>query len=539
MNSLHTKFTPKRTLLGLMFGTIIFATAAYDYSNRTRIQDILLSSIYSSNVLVQSNNYQLLAINLQSLKDFNPFVESLAIYVSGKRRTGSGESPKEIVLTEHLAPDSVKISLSGFFTYKAYYVFKATENLLYGSFLEPNRFAVLILMYLMIMLVFAIIYWINAFLDLDRIQAQALKYALSLSGRTLHGLKTHIIHANELYQILTEGRFSLTGEQKVIISDYDLSRIEMDGHMSIIRLENFKESRETLDIEEQLSRLVQIYRRPGIDLEIRCNHQTALRLDRDIFIATAGNVIKNAFDYANRRVWITTEAFADSIRITVANTGKKISKEQLYQLSKGSFNEVHGSGLGLHICRAWLAKLGGTLEMDSNAGATVVEMVFPLAKPSTPLSIQATSNPQAHHNTHAPEPKESNLCSNARAKLSVAIIDDVASFRITLANKLKTFGAHCETFDSLSNFLDQVEKDPSIFSAVIVDRHLRGENAVRDRFPDSCKYLGFKGLVILYSCDPSDPENKNAKHGFDLLLPKDGDIDWEWVMQKIKKNKHI
>ncbi len=106
---------------------------------------------------------------------------------------------------------------------------------------------------------------------------------------------------------------------------------------------------------------------------------------------------------------------------------------------------------------------------------------------------------------------------------------------MTLANKIKTFSASCETFDSLSTFLDQIEKDPTAFHAVIVDRHLRGENAVRDRFVDTCKYLGFNGLVVLYSCDPSDPQNKNAKHGFDLLLPKDQDVDWEWVIREMRK----
>jgi signal transduction histidine kinase len=546
MSSVHAKFTPKRTLLGLMLGSLFFATIAYDYSSRTRIRDILLSSIYSSNVLVQSNNFQLLAINLQSLKNFNPFVESLGIYVSGERRTGSGESPKEIRLTEPLMPDFVKISLSGFFTYKAYYSFSNTQNLLYGSFAEPNRIWVLMLIYLIIILFFAMIYWITVFLDLDRIQEQALKYALSLSGRTLHGLKTHMIHANRLYQILTQGKFTLTDEQRVIIKDFDLSRVEMDGHMSIMRLDNFKTCREKIDLESNLMRLVEVYQRSGIGFEIKCKHHSKFPVDADILTATAGNIIKNAFDFSDQRVWITTEEYSGKIRITVSNTGKRISKKDLIELSKSSYTGGHGTGLGLHICRAWMNKLGGTFELDSNAGATVAEITFPLTVPNTRsfsgvsnsnhIQVSLSKEIEPHVTPHEnPTHQVTSTPSNQAQEICIAVIDDVASFRMTLANQLKKLNVNCETFDSLASFLDQIEKDPIAFHAVIVDRHLRGENAVRDRFPDSCKYLGFKGSVILYSCDPSETHNPKAKHGFDLLLPKDDEVDWHWVVQEVKK----
>jgi hypothetical protein len=464
------------------------------------------------------------------LKEFNPFVKSIGIYVSGERRTGSGELPEHIVLSEKAIPDLVQISMQGFFTYDAYYLFSHTHHVLYGKFAEPDRIFVLGFLFLVSILGFICIYWVSTLLDVDRIQVQALKHAFSLSGRTLHGLKTHFIHANHLHRIVTGSAFPLNAEQKLIVRDFELSRVEMDGHMSIMRLDSFKGCRETIDLAANLHHLVQIYRRSNIVWDIQCNHSSLLPVDRDIFTATVGNLIKNAFDFSDKRVWVTTDEKNNSIQITISNTGKRIPKDKLNRILKLGHAEGSGTGLGLHICREWLGKLGGSLVLESNSGATVAEVSIPLSKGlGDDQEVVPTNLDQGFKEGVRPTHEE------MLPGLRIAIIDDLESLRITLSTHLKALGVVCETFDSIKSFLDRIEKDVSAFQVVIVDRILRGENAVQDRFPDTCRYLGFTGTLILYSCDSSSFQNPNANHGFDWVIPKDEKVDWNKVLMRIKE----
>ncbi len=158
MRSVQNRFSPKRTLLGLLLATLIGVTFAYDHQNRTRIRDILLTSIHSSNILIQSNNYQMLSFNLYSLKEANPFVNSLGIYMLGEKRTGFGDLPDDFILAQNSLPDAVNVRMTGFFSYDAYYLFSNTQTLLYGNFSEPSRVWVLSLIYLVTLLSFGLIY---------------------------------------------------------------------------------------------------------------------------------------------------------------------------------------------------------------------------------------------------------------------------------------------------------------------------------------------------------------------------------------------
>lgn len=528
MVTISKNFSPKRTIFWLMAVILFLLTVSFDQYQRTRVEDVILSSVRSSQVLVQANNFQVLSINLNALKELNPIVKGVAIYILGERYTGSGESPRSIVFSDDLKEGEVHVFIDGLFSYKSYYIFPHTSHMLYAEFSDPKRFYILIFFYLVIFFVFGFIFILNQYLDIDRIQEQARKHALSISSRTLHGLKTHLIHSHQIYSILKESQIDLSQDKKKVINDYEFSRIEMNGQMSIMRLESFKGCSEFIDLKEQLSHLIRVYKIKNIESDLSCHHQSKLNVDLDIFIAVAGNIIKNAFDYADKMVRITTEENDKQIILSVFNTGKKLSKEKVKNIFSSKSIEPAGSGLGLSIVKAWVDKLGASIDFSSHSGGTAVEIYFPkikspfLEEAAHPLSYEISSEQLSA--------KSLQLKQSAPA---IAIIDDIESFRINLANKLEALGASVLLYDSLKDFLNELEKNSSFCQIVIVDRHLRGEHAVRDRFPDACRFYGFKGKLILYSCDPSDINHPRAKHSFDLFLIKDEPIDWEKILSQM------
>ena len=114
----------------------------------------------------------------------------------------------------------------------------------------------------------------------------------------------------------------------------------------------------------------------------------------------------------------------------------------------------------------------------------------------------------------------------------VAVIDDLETFRISICEQISEFCSGTEHFENIDLFLDQVRDNPQRFNYILVDRHGHGFDAVRDRFPDSCKYYGYKGKIILYSSDISDLEEPEYRaKGFDHFVKKGQQIDWESYLQ--------
>ena len=89
------------------------------------------------------------------------------------------------------------------------------------------------------------------------------------------------------------------------------------------------------------------------------------------------NLLSNAVKYTEQegRVLVTAEQDNGMIRISVRDNGVGINKEKLSYLEqgvlvramKGTENEI-GSGLGLLLCREFIRKMGGVLEIESTQG---------------------------------------------------------------------------------------------------------------------------------------------------------------------------
>lgn len=110
-------------------------------------------------------------------------------------------------------------------------------------------------------------------------------------------------------------------------------------------------------------------------------------LDARDLVTITGNLLDNAFDAAAgselRRVWADFAADADTVVISIADSGPGLDTdlvEEFFRMGISSKPVVPGSGprgLGLALVRQSVARLGGSLEVDNDAGA-IFTVTLPL-----------------------------------------------------------------------------------------------------------------------------------------------------------------
>lgn len=516
MNNIF-KFNKLIIILSLAFCFIGYFVLNFHY--RWRAQDVLMSAIEANKFLFDNNNYLQFSLNLMAVRSNNPSINAVALYAFGKKRMGDDFTPEFIATIDAPPEGNLIIKNSGFLSYDCLYTFEQSSNVMFVNFKDPQRSIIFLILCLSIFLFFYLVIKAYSFIDFDHIHAHAKKYALSLSAGTLHGLKTHFLHANQLYKILHEQKMLQDDKITTLLKDFQNSQVEMTAHMSLMKLEGFKHSTEIIDVKERTKELIAVYKRDSITTDIKFGHCSMLILDHDIFFATIGNLIKNAFDYSDSFVWIRSSEQDGKLLFSIANTCQAFTKKDLAHLQKPGFSLQGSSGLGLAICKTWLEKIGATLTILGSGNAVECKVLFPHLKPN---ATEEVPNP-----SRAPLPPSSSL--------SVAVIDDVHSFRQHVCEELMLKGAIAQGFPSIAGFLDHLSQDANAFDIIIVDRHLRGENAVKDRFPDACRYYGYNGSIILLSCDVSPLGNDHAQSGFDLVLSKTNNTDWANII----KNKRL
>lgn len=100
--------------------------------------------------------------------------------------------------------------------------------------------------------------------------------------------------------------------------------------------------------------------------------------DRNMLHFVLRNLIDNSIKFtgAGGKVWVTAASIEDKAEITVSDTGIGIPPEDIpklfrvdtYHSTTGTANET-GTGLGLIICNEFIARHGGTLEVNSQPGS--------------------------------------------------------------------------------------------------------------------------------------------------------------------------
>ncbi len=108
--------------------------------------------------------------------------------------------------------------------------------------------------------------------------------------------------------------------------------------------------------------------------------------DRDLLFIALHNLLDNAIKYSRPNGTIEIRAFEDGhwIAVQIADTGIGVTEEELVHLGEelyrgSSARGLEGSGLGLALARAIVARHGGTLTIRSRQGqGTVVTVRLPI-----------------------------------------------------------------------------------------------------------------------------------------------------------------
>jgi two-component system sensor histidine kinase/response regulator len=121
--------------------------------------------------------------------------------------------------------------------------------------------------------------------------------------------------------------------------------------------------------------------------------------DREMISLVLRNILSNAIKFtpAHGTIWVSAREHASVVEISVQDTGVGMSQEAIGQLfsehyytTRGTDSET-GTGLGLKLCKDFLEKNGGSIQVNSNPGTG---SIFSVTLPRYDSSLLFLSNAQ-------------------------------------------------------------------------------------------------------------------------------------------------
>ena len=127
-------------------------------------------------------------------------------------------------------------------------------------------------------------------------------------------------------------------------------------------------------------KISQIFKSAELIKEISINYESAediiLTADKNMLNTILRNLLSNALKYTNKngKVVVSTEFNPDHVTIFIKDNGEhlggrlgKLFKLDMKNSMPGTQNE-QGTGLGLKLCKEFVEKHGGTINVESTEG---------------------------------------------------------------------------------------------------------------------------------------------------------------------------
>lgn len=138
---------------------------------------------------------------------------------------------------------------------------------------------------------------------------------------------------------------------------------------------------QTLDVSAMTADVMKLYRLQAeakkVCLEAKISKPMYVYADKDMVHLVLRNLVSNAIKFTPENGSVLVEAHAmdnSFVEVAIKDTGKGMSREILQKINennffttKGTANES-GTGLGLMLCREFLAKNGGYMYVESTEG---------------------------------------------------------------------------------------------------------------------------------------------------------------------------
>ncbi len=209
-----------------------------------------------------------------------------------------------------------------------------------------------------------------------------------------------------------------------------------------------------------------------ITLDIDNNMPKYLNIDKKLINYIVINLMSNAIKYTNiGSIVLSVKYFDDNLNITVSDTGKGISEEDILHIFDKFFKvdtddtTYNSHGVGLYIVDTLIKLLNGKISIKSqiNIGTSFVVII-----PATICEVP--------ENTIIQNSIETN--NEILSKLKILIVEDSKVCQKQLKRMLKK----CEIIDVVENGLLVVDKllksDDRPYNAIFLDGHLPGLSGV-------------------------------------------------------------
>jgi signal transduction histidine kinase len=206
---------------------------------------------------------------------------------------------------------------------------------------------------------------------------QSIKRARTQAGNLAHALKTPLsVIANEA---AAADRAGASGQAEILRDAVDA--MERNIHHQLARSRAAAAARDTANsaaVAPVVQRLAQampiLHQGSAINCSVSIPEQARVRIDAEDLTEILGNLMDNAFGWAESRVEISGRDDMDTYIIIVDDDGPGLSKEQAERVVRRGerLDETRpGTGLGLSIVAELLELFDGALELDrSEIGGT-------------------------------------------------------------------------------------------------------------------------------------------------------------------------
>jgi FixJ family two-component response regulator/signal transduction histidine kinase len=214
------------------------------------------------------------------------------------------------------------------------------------------------------------------------------------------------------------------------------------------------------------------------------------------------NLLLNAFDAVcaveggRREVVVSaSQQQADFVQIAIHDSGKGLAADVMARLFEPFFTtKPDGMGMGLAVARTIVEAHGGRLwASNESRGGTVFEFTIPAAT-RLPPSSQGRC------------PPANRVQGPSERALKIALIDDEASQRSSLARLLESSGHEVSAFASATEFLASPRCDS--FSCLVSDVRMPGLDGLdlQDHVRDNSPHMS----VVFITGDPDIPDSVKA-----------------------------
>jgi len=212
-----------------------------------------------------------------------------------------------------------------------------------------------------------------------------------------HDLKTPMYALRNLFRNMQQ--YDLPAEEvKLMIPDvvtdlnYTTGLMENLLHWAKCKMQSQGLKPQLLDISILIREVVQLLRLQAdakkVYLETKIDQPVYIYADKDMVSLVLRNLLSNAIKFTpeNGKVCLGAIESSSFVEVFVQDTGTGMTEETIKQINannyfttKGTANEA-GTGLGLMLCKEFLAKNGGRMFVESEAGkGSVFSFTLPAA----------------------------------------------------------------------------------------------------------------------------------------------------------------